>query len=155
MMPLPGPLSQQKHYTARHGTQSRRDDLLFTNMIDLPFTLYYLCLEAEWYFSLDHFSVLVLWLNWFCANKWRVSVSPSQLKNECWRWIKSLQQEAVLLLSTCAATTNTIHVSLYVTNKEFLLNVECACENAKFYRSAHEAKAFLLFFLKYFVFCFI
>ncbi len=35
-MPLPGLLSQQKRYETLYSTQSRRDDLLFTNMIDPP-----------------------------------------------------------------------------------------------------------------------
>ncbi len=37
MMPLPGQFSQRKHYVMHYGTQTRKDDLLFTSMI---FTVY-------------------------------------------------------------------------------------------------------------------
>ncbi len=37
-MSLPDPLTQQKHYETLYGTQSGRDDLLFTNMINPLFS---------------------------------------------------------------------------------------------------------------------
>ncbi len=51
-MPLPRPLSQRKHFKTLHGTQTVRDDLLFTSVIDLLFSSL-LWLGAGGYFSLD------------------------------------------------------------------------------------------------------
>ncbi len=41
----------------------------------------YLWWEAGGYFSLDNFSILFLWPNWYCANKQRVSFTLFQ--NKC------------------------------------------------------------------------
>ncbi len=58
-MPLPGPLSQQKRYEMLYGTQTRRDNLLFTSMI----SLYYQWLEVEGTFAFDNVNLLHLWPN--------------------------------------------------------------------------------------------
>ncbi len=76
---LASPLSQQKRYEMLYSTQTRRDDLLFTSLIDLLFSSYYQWLEAG-YFSLANFNILCLWPNWYCANKLWVSFSlPKQI----------------------------------------------------------------------------
>ncbi len=54
----------------------------------------YLWLEAEGYFPFSKFSILCLWLNCYCANKWWVSFTLSNA-------------QTVPLLSTAAAIINT------------------------------------------------
>ncbi len=61
--PLPGQLSQQKHYKTLHSTQTGRDDLLFTSIIDPLFSFLLSIVEAQGDFSLDHFNIFCLWLN--------------------------------------------------------------------------------------------
>ncbi len=79
-MTLFGPLSQQKRCTTLHGTQTERNDLLFTSVINLSFTFfYYLWLEAGMYFSLENFSTLCLWSNKYCANKCFFNSLPQQM----------------------------------------------------------------------------
>ncbi len=80
-MPLPGLLLRRKHFETLYGTQARRENLLFMSMIDPPFSFYYLRLETGGFFSLDNFSILSLWPNWYCANNWHVYFTL--LQNKC------------------------------------------------------------------------
>ncbi len=86
--------SQWKHYETLYGTQTKRDDLSFVSMIDLLFCFFtiYAWKQAD-FFSLKTLNeqISVVFLSF-----------PSKTNTA-----KSLQQEAVLLLPTCAATTNT------------------------------------------------
>ncbi len=67
--PLSGLFSQQKPYETLHSTQTRRDDLLFTSMIDALFTfLHSMAGSREMFFS-GLFNMLCLRLNWYCANR--------------------------------------------------------------------------------------
>ncbi len=59
-MSLPSLLSQQKHYETLHGTQTGRDDLLFTSMIDPLFSFLLSMVGSRRTFSLHHFNILCL-----------------------------------------------------------------------------------------------
>ncbi len=83
VLSLPGPLSQQEHCKMLYSTQTGTDDMLFRSMIDLLlllsfFFFNYLWLDAGRYFSFHSFSILCLWPNWYCPNKWRVSFTLFQ-----------------------------------------------------------------------------
>ncbi len=56
-MPLPAPLSHPERYETLYGTQTGRDDLLFTSMIDLLLFFYYLWLEAGGCLFLDDLNI--------------------------------------------------------------------------------------------------
>ncbi len=80
-----------KRHEALNGTQTGRDDLLFTSMI------------CSLFHSLWLESFLCLWPNYY-ADKWWAYFLLFQ--NKCSHHTRSLQQKGVSLLSTHGATTN-------------------------------------------------
>ncbi len=100
--PLPGLLSQLKHFMARRPEET----ICCLQAWSIRCSLFcHLWLVAGGYFSLDNFNILCAWPNWFSANKWHVSFTLFQ--NKCWCQTRSLRQEAVPLLSTCFTIINT------------------------------------------------
>ncbi len=67
--PLPGPLSQWKHYETLYCTQTGGDDLLFTSMIDLLLSLSLSIVRSRRIFFFRYLNILCLWWNRYCANK--------------------------------------------------------------------------------------
>ncbi len=95
--PFPGPFSQQKCYKMLYGTQIWRDNLLFMMTIDplLSFLLY--MVGSRRIFSFNHFNILCLWLNWYCANKWPFFHSPQK---QMFTLDKSLRQQATEMVTS-------------------------------------------------------
>ncbi len=102
-MPLPSPLSQQTPYKTLYSSQTLKDDLLFTMMIDLRFSFFPSVVVAGRYSSLDNLNILFLWPNLYCSNKWHVSFTV--LQNKCLHQSRYLWQQAVLLLSMLLQST--------------------------------------------------
>ncbi len=76
-MPWSGPLSHQKCYEMLYGTQIRRDNFMSVVHPLLSFLLS--MVEDRGIFFFDNFNKLCLWLNWYCANKWRISFPKQKL----------------------------------------------------------------------------
>ncbi len=89
---LLGLLSQQKCYERLMAHKSEETICCRRAWSVRCSCFYYQWLKAGGYSSLDIFSILCWWLNWYCTNKWHFFL---------------LRQEAVLLLSTHGMTINT------------------------------------------------
>ncbi len=76
-MSLPGLLSQRKHFI----THRLKEMICWLRAWSIRCSLLY-CqrLEAGGYFSLHNFSILCLWSNWYCRNKWSVSFTLFRIK---------------------------------------------------------------------------
>ncbi len=76
-MSLPNLLSQWKRFETLYGTQTGRDDLLFTSGLTRCFLFSQSVVGSRRIF----FFILCLWLNLCCAKKWRVYFTL--LENKC------------------------------------------------------------------------
>ncbi len=103
------PLSQQKRYEMLYGTQTRRDDLLFTSMIDPSFLPS--MVGSKRIFSMDDLNILCLWPNWFCANKCRVSFALFKTNAHARQGLYNSKQQATAFDHMCCYNQFKLKVS--------------------------------------------